>query len=278
MRILQLHTMKISVSENGNEKEVLIMNYQTGVQLAELRLHAMKLEYQRQLELPAMNDLDFDERFAMIVNAQYTARKNAKVQRLIKVACLREPTANLANIDYDPVRKIQKADIARLSSCEWITTGANLIITGATGVGKTYLLSAFGRAACMKGLSVRNYRVPRLLTSLGISRGDGSYNKLMQEMIRPTLLILDDFGLKQLDLAMTQDLLEVVEERHHAGRSIAISAQLPVKEWPSVFKDQTIADAILDRLVRNAYRIDLKGPSRRPTVEHQPSADDGEAV
>ena len=212
------------------------------------------------------------------VNAQYTARKNAKVQRLIKVACLREPTANMANIDYDLVRKIQKADIARLSSCEWITTGANLIITGTTGVGKTYLLSAFGRAACMKGLSVRNYRVPRLLTSLGISRGDGSYNKLMQEMIKPTLLIMDDFGLKQLDLAMTQDLLEVVEERHHAGRSIAISAQLPVKEWPSVFKDQTIADAILDRMVRNAYRLDLKGSSRRPTVEHQPSADDGEAV
>ncbi len=243
------------------------MNYQTNVQLAELRLHAMKLEYQRQQELPAMNDLDFDERFSMIVNEQYTARNNAKVQRLIKAANLREPTANLASIDYDSVRKIKKADIARLSSCEWITTGANLIITGATGVGKTYLLSAFGRAACMKGLSVKSYRVPRLLTRLGISRGDGSYNKLMQEMIKPNLLILDDFGIKQLDLAMTQDLLEVVEERHHAGRSIAISAQLPVKEWPSVFKDQTIADAVLDRLVRNAYRIDLKGPSRRPTVE-----------
>ena len=96
----------------------------------------------------------------------------------------------------------------------------------------------------------------------------------MQDMIKPALLILDDFGLKQLDLAATQDLLEVVEERHHAKRSIAISAQLPVKEWLSIFKDQTIADAIMDRLVRNAYRFDLKGPSRRPTVEHQPVADD----
>ena len=100
----------------------------------------------------------------------------------------------------------------------------------------------------------------------------------MLDMIKPVLLILDDFGLKQLDLAMTQDLLEVVEERHHAGRSIAISAQLPVKEWPSVFKDRTIADAIIDRLVRNAYRFDLKGPSRRPSVEHQPPADDCETV
>ena len=254
------------------------MNYQTNEQLSEMRLNAMKLEYQRQQELPAISDLDFDERFSMIVTEQYNARVNAKVQRLIRTAGLREPTANLANIDYDPVRKIKKADVARLSSCEWITSGANLIITGATGVGKTYLLSAFGRAACMKSISVKSYRVPRLLTSLGISRGDGSYNKLRHDMIKPGLLILDDFGLKQLDLAMTQDMLEVVEERHHAGRSIAISAQLPVKEWPSVFKDRTIADAILDRLVRNAYRFDLKGPSRRPSVEHQPPADDGEAV
>lgn len=270
--------MKISASENGNEKEERIMNYQTSEQLSEMKLHAMRLEYQRQQELPATEDLCFDDRFSMIVNEQYTARKEAKVRRLIKAAGLREPTAHLANIDYDPVRKVRKSEVARLSGCEWIKNGANLIITGATGVGKTYFLSAFGRAACMNGITVKNYRVPRLLTSLAISRGDGSYNKLMQDMVKPGLLILDDFGLKQLDLSMTQDLLEVVEERHHARRSIAISAQLPVKEWPSVFKDQTIADAILDRLVRNAYRFDLKGPSRRPSVEHQPPADDGEAV
>ena len=250
------------------------MNYQTNEQLSELSLHAMRREYQRQQELPAIRDLDFDERFSMIVNEQYTARTDAKIRRLIRNADLRESTANLANVDYDPVRKLKKAEVARLSDCEWIRNGSNLIITGATGVGKTYLLSAFGREACLKGISVKSYRVPRLLTSLGISRGDGSYNKLMQDMIRPGLLILDDFGLKQLDLAMTQDFLEVVEERHHAKRSIAISAQLPVKEWPSMFKDLTVADAILDRLVRNAYRFDLKGPSKRPTVEHQPPADD----
>ena len=226
------------------------MNYQTSEQLSEMKLHAMRLEYQRQQELPATEDLCFDDRFSMIVNEQYTARKEAKVRRLIKAAGLREPTAHLANIDYDPVRKVRKSEVARLSGC----------------------------AACMNGITVKSYRVPRLLTSLAISRGDGSYNKLMQDMVKPGLLILDDFGLKQLDLSMTQDLLEVVEERHHARRSIAISAQLPVKEWPSVFKDQTIADAILDRLVGNAYRFDLKGPSRRPSVEHQPPADDGEAV
>ena len=250
------------------------MNYQTGEQLTMMKLHAMRMEYQRQNELPAMADLGFDDRFSMIVNEQFCAKQNAKIQRLVSRANLREPTAYLANIDYDPVRKIKKADVTKLSDCEWIRNGSNLIITGATGVGKTYLLSAFGREACKKGLSVKSFRIPRLLTNLSIGRGDGSYNKLIQEMVRPNLLILDDFGLKQLDLSMTQDLLEVVEERHHAKRSIAISAQLPVRDWPSVFKDLTIADAILDRLVRNAYRFDLKGPSRRPTVEHQPPADD----
>ena len=254
------------------------MNYQTNEQLSEMKLHAMKLEYQRQEELPAIRDLDFDERFSMIVNEQYSARKDSKIKRLVKAADLRDPSAYLANIDYEPIRKIKKADVARLSNCEWIRNGSNLIVTGATGVGKTYFVSAFGRAACERGISVKSYRIPRLLTNLGIGRGDGSYNKLMQDMIKPGLLILDDFGLKQLDLAMTQDLLEVVEERHHARRSIAISAQLPVKDWPSVFKDRTVADAILDRLVRNAYRFDLKGPSRRPSVEHQPPADDGIAV
>ena len=273
MRILQLHIMKISVLENGNEKEERTMDYQTNEQLSEMRLHAMRLEYQRQQELPAMQDLSFDERFSMIVMEQYNARREAKFNRLIRAAKLREPGASLSNIDFDPVRKIKKSSVSSLSNCEWVRSGANLIITGATGVGKTYLLSAFGRAACMKGMTVRCYRVPRLLTSLGIAKGDGSYDKLMTDMVKPDLLVLDDFGLKQLDLSMTQDFLEVVEERHHAERSIAISAQLPVKEWSSVFKDQTVADAILDRLVRNAYRFDLKGPSRRPTVEHQPPAD-----
>ena len=251
-----------------------IMNYQTNEQLSEMKLYAMKTEYQRQEELPAMSDLSFDDRFSMIVNAQHTARAESKCNRLLNAAKLREPTANLANIDYDPVRKLKKSDVGKLSNCEWINNGSNLIITGATGVGKTYLLSAFGRNACMAGLSVKCFRVPRLMTSLSIGRGDGSYDKLMKDMVKPDLLILDDFGLKQLDLSMTQDFLEVVEERHYAARSIAISAQVPVKSWPAIFTDPTVADAILDRLVRNAYRFDLKGPSRRPTVEHQPPADD----
>lgn len=247
------------------------MNYQTAEQLTAMKLNAMRLEYARQDELPASQALSFDDRLGMIVTAQFNARNKAKTNRLIRLANLREPTACFENLDYEPIRKLKKADIARLSDCQWVTSGNNLIITGATGVGKTYLLSAFGREACTRGLTVRCYRVPRLLTDLNIARGDGSYNKLMQNLVKPNLLLLDDFGMKQLDLGMTQDFLEVIEERYHKHKSVAISAQLPVKNWVSIFKDQTIADAVLDRIVRNAYRFDLKGPSRRPTIEHMPA-------
>lgn len=248
-----------------------IMNYQTAEQLTQMRLHAMRLEYARQEELPASEDLPFDDRLGMIVNAQFMERQKKKINKLIKAAGLREPTACLSELDYDTVRNLKKADVAKLSDCQWIRNGSNLIITGATGVGKTYLMSAFGREACTKGLSVRCFRVTRLLTDLMIGKGDGSYNKLMKDLVKPDLLLLDDFGMKQLDLGLTQDFLEVVEERHFHHRSIAISAQLPVKEWCSVFKDPTIADAVLDRIVRNAYRFDLKGPSRRPVVEFIPA-------
>lgn len=250
------------------------MNYQTAEQLSELRLRAMRQEYLRQIELPAMEDLSFDERFAMIVTAQVDARNTSRITRLLKKADLRDSAACLSNIDFDEKRQLPKALIMQLSDCSWIKLGSNLIVTGATGVGKTYILSAFGREACMRGLEVRSFRVPRMLTDLSIGRGDGSYNKLLANLTKPDLLILDDFGLKQIELALSHDLLEVIEERHHACKSTAISAQLPVKDWPSVFKDATVADAIMDRLIQNAYRIEAKGPSRRRAIKRQPAADD----
>lgn len=242
------------------------MIYQTLEQLAELKLHAMKTEFTRQEELPAMSELSFDERFSMIVDKQWSAKKEARINRLIKAASLRESAACLEHLDYNPARHLMKSQVAQLSDCKWISAGNNMIVTGATGTGKTYLISAFGRESCQKGYSVKSYRVNRLLTDLSIGRGDGSYNKLMQDLVKPDLLILDDFGMKKLDLSLVQDLAEIVEERNHAGKSLAISAQLPVKEWPSMLVDATIADAILDRIVRNAYRFELKGPSKRPTL------------
>ena len=127
-------------------------------------------------------------------------------------------------------------------------------------------MSAFGHAACMLGMSVRSFRTSRLLTDLAIGRGDGSYDKLLNDLGKPDLLILDDFGIKQIDVELSQDLLEVIDDRWRHQKSLGISAQLPVKDWPSVFADLTVCDSIMDRTVRNAYRINLKGPSRRPRL------------
>ena len=243
------------------------MNTQTIEQLSELKLIAMKNEYKRQTELPAMDDLGFDERFSMIVNEQYVDKFNKKIKTLIKNANLRDTTACLENINFDENRNLKKRFVANLSDCNWIREGLNLIITGATGVGKTYLVSAFGKQACIKGFQVKSYRTTRLLIDLSIAKGDGTYNKKINDLIKPSLLILDDFGIKKMDVSMSQDFLEVVEERYHSHKSLAISAQLPVREWPSVFEDFTIADAIMDRIVNNAHRFELKGPSRRVKID-----------
>lgn len=242
---------------------------QTLSKLASMRLRSMEQEYRRQIELPANVALPFDERLAMMVDAEWLSRANKRLKRLLREANLREPAANLEDINYDPRRGLDKTTIARLADCSWIKEGKNLIVTGATGTGKTYLVSAFGNAVCRQSLRVRSYRVNRLLTDLQIARGDGSYNKLLNDLKKPDLLILDDFGMAPVNPEACRDLLEVIDERHDR-KSIAISAQLPVAKWHDVFEDTTIADAILDRVVNNAYRIKLAGPSLRadsPQIE-----------
>lgn len=241
------------------------MTNQTLDKLNSMKLRAMEQEYRRQIELPANAALSFDERLAMIVDAEWLAKANNRLQRFLRKANLREPSANLENINFDHKRNLDKTTIARLADCSWIKEGKNLIITGATGTGKTYLISAFGNAACRKSLKVHSYRVNRLLTDLSISRGDGSYNRLLKDLKKPDLLILDDFGMAPIDPGACRDLLEVIDDRH-GRKSIAISAQLPVAKWHAVFEDATIADAVLDRVVNNAYRIELKGPSLRPHI------------
>ena len=238
------------------------VNNQTIENLSTLKLQAMIREYRRQLELSAMNELPFDERLALMVDAECISRFNNRLKRLIKAANLRDPAACLEDLDYDAKRKLDKVIIARLSDCEWITSGKNLIITGATGTGKTYLSCAFGNAACRLGKKVRAYRTNRLLTDLEIGRGDGSYNKILADLKKPELLILDDFGMAPIPANACRDLMEVVDDRYE-HKSILITAQLPVASWHPLFEDATIADAVLDRIVNNSYRIQLSGPTKR---------------
>jgi len=239
-----------------------MMINQTTNQLLEMRLSAMEAEFRRQYELPAMSSLSFDERFGLIVEAEWRNKHNAKIGRMLKAAKLRCPAACLEDVDFDEVRKLDRALIARLSDMSWLSDGRNLFITGATGTGKSWIASAFGNAACCQGKRVSTYRMSRLLDNLRNARADGSWAKLLASLEKPNLLILDDFGLDRLDTVHCRDLYEIVEDRQGSG-SIIITAQLPVAHWHGIFDDATVADAVLDRIVNNSLRIELHGPSRR---------------
>ena len=239
-----------------------MLDQQTLEKLAQMRLSAMGQEYRRQLESSDKNALSFEERFAMIADAEWINRQNSRLKRLLNQAKLRIQDACLEDLDFEPRRNLDRGTVARLADMAWLYESRNLIITGASGTGKTYLACAFGNAACRKGFKTRYYRVNRLLTDLNIGQGDGSYNKIIKELKKTDLLILDDWGMALLDPVSSRDLLEVVEDRY-GYRSTIISAQLPVIKWHELFEDSTVADAILDRLVHNAYRFELKGPTKR---------------
>jgi DNA replication protein DnaC len=241
------------------------MTQQTQQWLRELRLPAMEKAYSQQLELPACAALGFDERLALLVQAEVESRNNKKLTRLLKTANLKDKGACLEELDFGKSRNLDKSLVANLADCRWIRKGFNLLITGACGTGKTFLVSAFGNAACRRGYSVRFYRLPRLLVEMQIGRGDGSWEKILRDLKKPDILILDDFGLAPLEPMQCRDLLEVVEDRHQSA-SIIIASQLPVSSWHGVFVDKTIADAVLDRLLVNTYRFELKGPDRKSVV------------
>jgi len=231
--------------------------------MKELRLNAFMSEYRRQYELrSAMDSLSFDERLDMLLEAERLCRENRKHQRLTKAADLRDKNASLKNIDYDPVRKLDRAHIARLSGCEWIHKKRNLFITGKCGTGKTFLSSAFGSAAVQLGFSVLCIKSTKLINELKMAANVGSLPKLIASLKKPSLLIIDDFGLGPIDVQRCGDLYDIVDDRQDTG-SILITAQLPVSEWHAVFEDATYADAILDRIVHKSERVEIHGPSRR---------------
>jgi DNA replication protein DnaC len=190
------------------------------------------------------------------------ARKNNRVKKLTADAKLRVPTACFADVDYRPSRKLDRVYVARLSDFAWVREAKNVIITGCTGTGKTWLACAFGVEACRKGLRVTYYRVNRLLNDLVAAFASGDLNKLLNRLKKADLLILDDWGLNTLNPPEGRLLLEVFEDRFGEGSTI-IAAQLPVSKWHGLFEDSAAADAALDRVVHNSYRFVLQGPSLR---------------
>ena len=236
---------------------------QTREHLHTLRLTGMLQAFEEQLSQPAMGELSFEERFAMLVDREVLYRENRRLERLLKGAKLRVG-ACVEDIDYRHPRGLEKSRMASLTSLDWVRQSLNLCLTGPTGCGKTWLACAFGNEACRRGFSVRYLRLPRLFEMLRIAHGDGSYTKLMNQLLKTDLLILDDWGIQRVSAAQRNDLMEVIEDRH-GRRSTLIASQLPTEHWHEYIGEATIADAILDRLLHGAHRINLTGESMRKT-------------
>lgn len=238
-----------------------MLNTPTLERLDALGLTGMAAALREQLALNDAETLGFDDRLGLMVEREMTERANRRLIRRLKQARLRQ-SASLADIDYRARRGLDKRMVLSLASCEWVRQHQNLIVTGATGVGKSYIACAFAHTACLEGYSVVYHRLPRLLEELELSRGDGRYLKLTRQLAHVDVLLLDDWGLTRLSAPQQSDLLEVIDERHQ-HRSTIITSQLPVDHWHQTMTDPTLADAIVDRLVHNAHRITLKGESMR---------------
>jgi DNA replication protein DnaC len=224
--------------------------------LSQMRLHAMADAIKQQLEQPSVQELSFEERIAMIVDREWLHRENRKLTRRLRAARLKQQAA-VEDIDFRHPRGLDKSVMLTLSNCQWVRNHQNVIITGPTGIGKSYLAEALAQKACREGFTALYYRTPRLFSELAIARGDGNYSKLLIRLAKTDLLVVDDWGLSSLTDAERRDFLEVMEDRHGI-RSTVITSQYPVAKWHELIGEPTLADAILDRIVHNAHKIVLK--------------------
>lgn len=227
-----------------------------------LKLGGFYTAFLEQETQPAYSELSFEKRVQMLLEAEELDRDNKKLQRLIKQAKLHEKGANIAEIHFSPSRNIDKSVILDLAGGNYLKYCRNIILTGATGVGKSYIAQAFANKAMSMGYSALYLRVPRLMQQLQVIRGDEEYLKFLLKLKRIHLLILDDFGVSPLKAAEARDLLEIVEDRTNQS-SLIVTSQLAIKDWHGYLHNATIADAILDRIVHNAYKIEIEGDSQR---------------
>lgn len=239
------------------------MNETTISKMKQMKLFGMHDTFKTAIETGKSDSYTIDQFVAQMIEAEWDDRQNRKIARNIKYARFRY-RASVENIIYDESRNIERNKLMRLFECSFIDKGESLLITGSTGVGKSYIASALGYQACIEGYRVAYYNTAKLFARLRMAKGDGSYLKEISRLERQHLLILDDFGLQPLDSPNRLSLLEIIEDRHGKG-SVLITSQVPVSGWYEIIGEKTVADAILDRLVHDAHRIELKGESMRKT-------------
>lgn len=238
-----------------------MLNHPTLDKLQTLKFTGMAKALAEQMALPEIEKLSFEERLGLLVDREMTERDDRRLKSRLRKARLKQQ-ACLEEIDYRHARGLDRSLMADLASCQWAKKHLNILITGPTGVGKSWIACALAQKACREGYSAQYLRLPRLLEELTLAKGDGSYPKLLTSLAKINVLILDDWGLSKLTAEQRHDLLEILEDRHDM-RSTIVTSQLPINKWHQIIGDPTLADAIMDRLVHNAYKINLKGESMR---------------
>ncbi len=228
-------------------------------QISQLKLNGLKAALLEQMEQPNQYaDMCFEERITYLIDREVLDRNNRRTKRMLRTSKMKFKSVFPEDIDYREDRNLKRSVVKGLLQNNWIQQHQNIIITGATGAGKTHLACVFGNQAIRSGYSVYYTRIPSLIDEVALARAEGTYPRFMKRMARYHLLILDDFGLSSLSTPQAQELLEIIEERSGSGSHI-LTSQLPVKEWYSIFKNPTLADAIMDRVIHNAHRLELEG-------------------
>lgn len=234
--------------------------------MQKMRLNGMKRAYQSSFETRNQDTFSNDEFIAWLIEAEDNQRNNSRTERLLKTARFHYQ-ASIEEINYAPERALDRNQLTRLIDGSFIDRHQNIIITGCTGTGKSFLATALGYESCIKGYKVLYYNLGKLFTKLSMAKADGSYMKELSKIENTDLLILDDFGLQKIDSEKQLILMELIEDRHHR-RSTIYCSQLPVKNWYELIEEKTIADAILDRIIHSAIRFELKGESLRKIIKN----------
>ena len=250
-----------------------MLNQATLEKMHDMKMHAMAEAFDQQLGSSQYAELSFEERTGLLIDTEWTSRQQRKLVRRLKSARLRYQTC-LEDVDFKTPRGLDKQVVLSLGTCRWIHEHHNLLVTGPTGTGKTFLTCAFGERACRSGFTTYYVRAPRLLHDLAVARGDGSYGRLLAKLAKINLIAIDDWLVAPLTEQQRHDLFEIIEDRYERAATL-IATQLPVTSWHEAIGDPTLADAICDRLIHRAHRIELKGRSMRetttPKLEHQKS-------